>query len=152
MMKNSSRIAALAMLAIGLAGAQNAQAADTYFKQTTAAVSLLNGAQTLLLQVTVPAGRWLITSELGAVNFGPGDFVRCALFSGSRVLDGSGTFIGQADGYPPLAMISNQAVAAPTAPTTIRLRCNTDTTASSGAYIDPGANLVVTPITGAIIR
>jgi len=35
MMKNSSRIAALAMLAIGLAGAQNAQAADTYFKQTT---------------------------------------------------------------------------------------------------------------------
>jgi hypothetical protein len=149
-MHYSLRIAAPAIVALGLAGAQHAQAADTYTKRTKVAVPLPTGVSTLVAQVTVPPGRWLITSEVGAVNFGLGDFVRCELFSGAKHLDGSGTYVGQQNGYPPLAVISNQAVASPTAIAVISLRCYHDSAAGANTYIDPDGSLVVSPITGLI--
>lgn len=113
-------------------------------KKTASSVSLVpnGGIYTPVLELSVPAGQWVATSKVSAVNWGARDYVRCQLSIDGQNIDGSTTMIGEAGGAPAVATIVNQAVINLATTRTIRLACGHDSNIS-GLKIDPGASLVV---------
>lgn len=147
-MKLALTISAIAASALVLAGP--AQSEKLFKARTTVQTDLpaTKDATTLVLQISVPAGRWLIQAKTQAVNFGNADIVRCQLNKGnSTVLDGSGTQVGSTSGLPLVAMLVNQAVTKTTAATNIKFLCSHSETAQSGIYLDPGSSLIIEEVT-----
>jgi hypothetical protein len=108
---------------------------------TAAAVYLSNSgsAQTQVESVVLSAGSWTITSNLTAINFGDGDFVRCHLQSDSTTIDGGATvFLANR-----VANIVNAGTVVTSKKSTMALFCEHDKSAAiaNQFYIDPGATI-----------
>jgi hypothetical protein len=109
--------------------------------QTSAAVDLSNtgGVQTQVESLVLSSGSWTITSNLTAIDFGSGDFVRCHLQAGATDIDGGAT-VFLADR---VAGIVNAGTVVASKKVTIGLFCDHDKNAATANqfYIDPGATI-----------
>ncbi len=141
-----NRFCAPLVIAASLLGASaGANAADYYFRKMTAAVVLsdFGGVPVTVHSVNVPAGTWIVQAKTSLVNFGAADFTRCIITVGGVNQNGAGTMIGQADGMPALATISNLALVTTTATKPFKLTCVHDASIP-GQYVDAdGAMLVM---------
>ena len=120
--------------------------AEKVFQARTSAATPLSATVdelTTVLQIAIPAGRWVIQAKTQAVNFGILETVRCQLFKGTTSLDGSGTNVGSTDGLPFVAMLFNQAVTRTTTTTIISFKCNHTEGNLAGIYLDPGSSLII---------
>jgi len=134
--------ALLLSVALSLAAATAAHAADAFERHTTTAVTLpdAGGQWTPVLDVIVPAGVWIVHAKATAVNFAYAlDFVRCRLRIGTKQLDASTTQIG---GAPGVATMVTQGAITTTVTRVFNFECEHDY-AVSGEYLDPGASLLV---------
>lgn len=133
-------VATVAMLAVpGRAGAVQP---TVHSVRTGELVALADagGTPTTIETLAVPRGSWTVTSNVTAVDFGSGDFVRCTLQRNGTVFDGGATTY--VDGTA--ADITNSSVVKTTgASTTIALVCSHDTNAPTSGqfFLDPGATL-----------
>ena len=109
--------------------------------QTSAAVDLSNtgGVQTQVESLVLSAGSWTVTSNLTAIDFGSGDFVRCHLQAGATDIDGGAT-VFLADR---VAGIVNAGTVVASKKVTIGLLCDHDknTATANQFYVDPGATI-----------
>jgi hypothetical protein len=134
---------ATVMLAVGFSTVAAAGAAmpTVLHTRTGAAVVLptAGGVSGKVVSLTVGAGSWTVTSDVTAINFGPGDFVRCQLRTVATVIDGGST-VYLADR---VGGLTNVGVLVATRTVTVSVQCSHDSVAGSSAqfYIDPGATL-----------
>ncbi len=109
--------------------------------QTSVAVDLNNtgGVQTQIESLVLNSGSWTVTSNLTAIDFGSGDFVRCHLQAGATDIDGGAT-VFLADR---VAGIVNAGTMVASKKVTIGLFCDHDKNAATANqfYIDPGATI-----------
>jgi hypothetical protein len=122
-------------------GVARASAPAVVQVRTTAAVTLsdFGGAETPVAIATLKAGSWTISSNVTAVNFGSGDFVRCLLRANGALIDGGSTvyLANRVAGLVDVGtVVSASAV-------TVQVLCGHDTFAPSPGqfYIDGGATL-----------
>ena len=155
-MKSTDRRRFLRRIAIGgsalvmllpalLATAGTAQAAagpNVVQARTASAVILPDAGATLVTveSVSLGKGSWTVTSNATAVNFGPGDYVRCQLDAyGSVLMDGGATtyLANRVGGVVDVGTWKSGV------PFTVALRCDHDHVASytSQFYFDPGVTL-----------
>jgi hypothetical protein len=109
--------------------------------RTTAAVTLsdLGGAETPVVISKLRAGSWTISSNLTAVNFGSGDFVRCVLRADGALIDGGSTvYLGNR-----VAGIVDVGTVVSTSAVTVQVLCGHDNFAPSPGqfYVDAGATV-----------
>lgn len=137
--------------AYAASGTVPSTAKDAFLK-TKASVALprTGGTPVMLNTVTLPAGAWVLSDAVTAVNYGPSDYVRCSYFRNGVNLGGSTTMVGdnsQPGSMGPGVIVANLAsgLAIKSSTTfTISLGCfhDTDTPAANDpGYIDPGAIL-----------
>jgi hypothetical protein len=124
-----------------LASSASAASPPVVQVKTPAAVDLSNSGstQTQVESVVLSAGSWTITSNLTAIDFGSGDFVRCHLQSNSTLIDGGATvFLANR-----VAGIVNAGTVLTSKKSTIGLFCEHDKNAATPNqfYIDPGATI-----------
>ena len=141
-MRTALAISMIAASSLLLAGP--VQAAKLFKARTSAQINLptAGGEFTLVLQLAVPAGRWVILAKTQAVNFSASEIVRCILTKGTTQIDGAGTEVGSASSRPLVAILVNQAVTKTTATTNISYKCGHDE-AQAGIYLDPGSSLII---------
>lgn len=89
--------------------------------------------------VNLAPGSWTVTGNATAVNFGPGDYVRCQLDANGRLMDGGAT-VYLADRVGGLVNVGTWKS---TAAFTVALVCDHDSAASYAGqfYFDPGVTL-----------
>ncbi len=119
--------------------------------RTSSSVFLPNGGGTLgaIESVSLPAGTWQVTTNLTAINFGPGDYVRCQIqAAGTRIDGGSTVYLADR-----VAGVVNLASLHAKQPTTVTVLCEHDSAAASSGqfYVDPGATITAVPTTSADI-
>ena len=129
-------------LALGApAGVAQASTPAVYQIRTHVSVTLSDagGVYSPVEATTLQAGSWTISSNLTAINFGPGDFVRCQLRSDGALIDGGAT-VYLADRVAGLVDIGT---VVSTTSITVETVCDHDSSASSSGqfYVDPGATL-----------
>jgi hypothetical protein len=139
-----------AMIVGPLIGSASAASDPVVQVSTSAAVDLSNsgGVQTQVASLVLAKGSWTITSNLSAINFGAGDFVRCGLQSDGTAIDGGATvFLANR-----VANVVNAGTVVATKKTTITLLCEHDKNAATANqfYIDPGAT--ITAVEGGPIK
>jgi hypothetical protein len=139
-----------AMIVGPLTGSASAASDPVVQVSTSAAVDLSNsgGVQTQVASLVLAKGSWTITSNLSAINFGAGDFVRCGLQSDGTAIDGGATvFLANR-----VANVVNAGTVVATKKTTITLLCEHDKNAATANqfYIDPGAT--ITAVEGGPIK
>lgn len=123
--------------------------------RTTAAVTLVDagGVSTPVESVTLGAGSWTVSSDLTAINFGPGDYVRCHLQADGATLHDV-TVDGGATVYlvNRVAGISTTGTLKSSTSVSVTTECSHDGNAVSGGqfYLDPGATM--TAVKGGPIR
>jgi hypothetical protein len=84
--------------AIALSPSVTSNTTDVVRRTTQAKhLSTTGGTQLTLLSATLPAGSWVVTSELTAVDFFAGDFVRCNLQAGTTTIGAATTTVGGAN-------------------------------------------------------
>jgi hypothetical protein len=126
-----------------------ATAPAVYSARTGAQVVLSSsgGVSTTIQTLSLPRGSWTITSNVTAVDFTGGDYVRCALRNGGTEFDGGSTTYLQ----DTVADLSNAGVVKTSAAAAITLTCSHDHASSSGQfYVDPGATLTAVAAEGPI--
>jgi hypothetical protein len=140
-MKNVSRLSMFALIAMACV---SSQAAGLYAARTTASTPLspTGGAVTTVLQVTAPAGTWVVSSKVSFVNFQNKDYDRCQLVAGATPIDGATTMTGDFDGMPAVATLANLGTVTTVGSTTFKLDCWHDFNVP-GQSIDADATLVV---------
>ena len=106
------------------------------------------GTWTTILTTTVPAGEWLAVAKLTVINWGAKDYFRCRLQRGTQPVDGGTVMIGEASGMPAAATVVTNAKLSLSAATTVSVACSHDGPITQGFKIDPGANLILSPISG----
>lgn len=122
------------------------------FLSTKASVALprTGGTPVILNKVTLPAGSWVLTDAVTAVNYGPSDYTRCSYFRNGVNLGGSTAMVGdnsQPGSMGPGAIVANLAsglAIKSSTKFTVSLGCfhDEDTPAANDpGYIDPGAIL-----------
>jgi hypothetical protein len=88
------------LLALGAAPAHAASSVvpaspppNVFQARTTTAAQLPDaaGAPQIVEDLFLPGGPWTVTSNATAVNFGPGDFIRCQLRASGTLIDGGAT-------------------------------------------------------------
>jgi hypothetical protein len=101
---------------------------------------------TLILDLSLPAGAWIVHAEQTIVNVGPPDYARCVI-----AMDGQGgpqnalvqqsTYVG--DKGPTAAVLSETAAVTLGQKATVGVFCDHDNAApgSITPYVDPGADL-----------
>lgn len=102
---------------------------------------------TTILQMTVAAGQWFVTSKASVVNWGAKDYVRCTVTANGRGVDGSTTMVGESGNAPAVATITNSAIVNLTAAANIALNCSHDRPVAN-QKIDAGASLVAVTSSG----
>jgi hypothetical protein len=125
-----------------------ASTADTVVSSTSSrALSVNGGVMTDVLEVTLPAGHWVVTGGGDLVDWGPSDYTRCRIVVGATQIASVSTMVGDgsaAGGHGPASYLSPFSLTGGitlTAPTTANLQCWHDATVSSTGYVDPGATL-----------
>jgi hypothetical protein len=117
--------------------------------RTASSVSLPDGGATLgaVESVSLPAGTWQVTTNLTAINFGAGDYVRCQIqAAGTRIDGGSTVYLADR-----VAGVVNMASLFAQQPTNVVVLCEHDSAAASSGqfYVDPGATITAVPTTSA---
>lgn len=125
--------------------------ADDVVRQTSRGVSLspTGGVQTTVIAQSLPAGAWVLSSNVTLVSWGPSDYTRCSLYAGDAQVGGATTMIGNPnapDGSGAavfVATLSVQGAFSSTSDKDISLRCGHDSNrpANGTAYVDPGATV-----------
>jgi len=109
--------------------------------RSTAKVTLADTGGTLqqVEAVTLGKGSWTVTSNLTAINFGAGDYVRCQLQANGHLIDGGATTY-LADR---VSGVVNAAALLAHGTVTVAVLCDHDHNAGSPGqfYIDPGATV-----------
>lgn len=129
---------------VGLAVSASVGHAQSFEQRTSTHVSLdkNGGVLTTVAQVSVPAGTWVAFAKSSAVNWEESDYVRCGIYINGNPGDSSTTMIGEGDGKPAVATLSNVYRFKSSRPVTLSLVCTHDAYANN-IYIDPGAVLAV---------
>jgi hypothetical protein len=128
--------------------ATTANAAGYYYRQSTAAVYMVNGnTDYLVLSANVPAGTWVINTFANPVNFDAVDISRCRIWVNGAPLSFSSTMLGGGNNFPATAVLTNSAVVTVGSKQLVQLKCGHDA-AVPGQRIDPGAQLVITRAPG----
>jgi hypothetical protein len=137
-------VAAAAVVLVGLVpGMAQAKAKKPVVLQvrTTSSVTLASAAatETTVESLSLPKGSWTVSSDLTAINFGAGDYVRCQLQESGTLFDGGQT-VYLADRVSGLHNVGTVVV---TKATTVAVLCDHDHAARSSGqfYVDPGATL-----------
>jgi hypothetical protein len=134
------------MVTAGVAGlpglAQAAPAkAPVLQVRTTSSITLADagGTETTVESLSLPRGSWTVASNVTAINFGAGDYVRCRLQEAGTVFDGGQTayLADRVSGLANVGVIVLKSAA------TVVVACDHDAAATSAGqfYIDPGATL-----------
>lgn len=120
-------------------------AAGTFSVHTTSHTPLsdIGGVETTVLQVSVPAGSWVVSAKASFVNWTNKDYDRCSLMVGTTPIDGVATMTGELDGLPAVASVTNLATVITSVRSTFKLNCWHDFNVPN-QLIDPWARLVVT--------
>jgi hypothetical protein len=148
---HSKLMAAVLVAASGFSAysAEANNSADVFLRTTTASTELSDdGSPTLIKQVTIPAGTWVVTAKANPVNFGSADYVRCRLLVGGVMQDAAATLVGNAAGGPTgetgpsVAEIVLQTAITTTTPRVFKLDCLHDFP-YAGLYVDPGASIMI---------
>ena len=142
MMKQWAGLVLVGAIIVGrLAAPASAPSPPVVQVQTSAAVDLSDtgGVQMQVESLVLSAGSWTITSNLTAIDFGSGDFVRCHLQAGATDIDGGAT-VFLADR---VAGIVNAGTVVASKKVTIGLFCDHDKNAhaTNQFYIDSGATI-----------
>ena len=123
--------------------------------RSAAVVTLPDAGATLqyVESVALGQGSWTVTSNATAINFGPGDYVRCQLDANGQLMDGGATTY-LADR---IAGLVNVGTWKSTAAFTVALVCDHDSAASYAGqfYFDPGVTLTAVrggPITSPTVH
>jgi hypothetical protein len=119
--------------------------------RTSSSVNLPNSGGTLgaIENVSLPAGTWQVTTNLTAINFGAGDYVRCQIqAAGTRIDGGSTVYLADR-----VAGVVNMASLRAQQRTSVVVLCEHDSAAGSSGqfYVDPGATITAVPTTSADI-
>ncbi len=121
-----------------------------YWEQTHSSVHLSStgGTETPIMTRRLPAGHWVLHADQTMVNFGPSDFGGCSIADTSNSnLNTHRTIVGNpnatgAKGPAPLAtVLSETAAVSLSAPTTVTILCEHDTSNGATPSIDPNADL-----------
>jgi hypothetical protein len=102
-----------------------------------------------VLNMVLPAGRWLVHAKLSAVNFGTATFIRCFLDVGDSYRGlGAATFIGAIPGGDSAGAVETLSLVQPIdvgAAVAVSIRCRPDaaTGAAQSAYIEGGIVIAV---------
>jgi hypothetical protein len=142
MIKQWAGLVLVSAIIIGpLSGSAWAASPPVAQAQTNVAVDLNNtgGVQTQVESLVLDSGSWTVTSNLTAIDFGSGDFVRCHLQAGATDIDGGATvFLSDR-----VAGIVNAGTVVASKKVTIGLFCDHDRNAATANqfYIDPGATI-----------
>jgi hypothetical protein len=111
-----------------------------------ALLSPQGGVRVTVESVTLPAGHWVLSSKESLVNFGPSDYVRCAIVAGSGDINGATSLVGdtaQPGNQGPgalVATVENLGSIDLTKPTVISVQCDHDTTGAQ-PYVDADSAL-----------
>ena len=157
-MKLPSRLAVAAMGALALAGAATgiayaatsigSRTSDALIKTTSSTnLSSTGGVYTVIETLTLPPGKWVLQADNTMVNFGPSDYTRCVLFSGSTGLNGHASMVGDPNASGAqgpgvyVATLSETSSVKLSATTKVGVQCGHDNTNGSTPYIDSDATL-----------
>ena len=113
---------------------------------THANVDLPNAANTMatINSVTLPAGQWLVRGAAAVVDFGTGDYARCALVAGATLVDTTAAYVGT---NASVEGIENQALVSSGGGVAMTQRCEHDH--GGAVYVDAGATLLAQQVNGA---
>ena len=129
--------------------AKAAVANAIFQKGSVTTLPTAGGATATVASMAVPAGDWVVQSKANAVNWGPEDYIRCAMFAASTVIGvSSTTHLGThpGNGGTHVGMLASMGVLHTSVPTTITLRCSHDFNQPGGApYVEDGALLATRP-------
>ena len=135
----------LSMLCVLTAISMASHAVGNYSARSNSATPMPaeGGVETTVLQLSIPAGTWVVSSKVSFVNWLNKDYDRCHLLAGAASIDGATTMTGETDGMPAVATLSNLGIVTTTVKSTFKLNCWHDFGVPN-QYIDPDASLVVT--------
>lgn len=143
-MRHRSVVVMGAVIAVGIAVAAPPAQATTVpavrqvRSRASVTLATAGGVQTTVESLSLGKGAWTVASDVTAINFGSGDYVRCGLVSGGSAFDGGQTvyLANRVSGLNNVGTITLYA------PATVSLRCDHDAAGSTHQfYIDPGATL-----------
>jgi hypothetical protein len=114
---------------------------------THANIDLPTAANTLatINTVTLPAGQWLVRGAAAVVDFGTGDYARCALVAGATPVDITAAYVGT---NASVEGIENQALVSSGGGVAMTQRCEHDH-GGAAVYVDAGATLLAQQVNGA---
>jgi hypothetical protein len=120
-----------------------------YWEQThhNITMSATGGAETPIMTLALPAGKWILHADETMVNFGPSDYAGCSIDTPNSDLNNHGTMVGDPNasgGQGPasfLATLSETAAVSFSAPTTVTILCDHNTSNGAIPYINPSADL-----------
>ena len=122
-------------------------------------LSVAGGQWQAILELTLPAGDWVLQADETIVNIGPPDYARCLIAegtagsqdpSGSISLDQQSTVVGNSGQAATAAALSETAAVRLKGSATITLYCDHRSTLppQNLPYVDPGAVLWAHPAAG----
>ena len=131
-----------------LAAAPASAAANVYATVSTAAIDMptAGGAPVGILQLTVPAGSWLLSGKADPVNFGAPDIERCGILAGSTLADISASTAGTTAA---VTNVKAQAAVKLSKTSLVTLFCQHDHS-TSGEYVDTQASLIAQKVPGIV--
>jgi|SRR4051794_33493751 Flp pilus assembly protein CpaB len=111
-------------------------------------LSQSGGTPVTVTSLSLPAGSWVLSSQLSLVSWSPSDYARCQIVAGSNQIASGTTMIGDPDA--PGAHGASTFVAGrgligavrSTTPFVASLRCSHDSAMTAPPYVDPGATLL----------
>lgn len=120
-----------------------------YWEQTNhnVNISATGGAETPIMTLALPAGKWVLHAEQTMVNFGPSDYAGCSITDTANGLNTHRTMVGDPNATGAqgpasyLTVLSETAAVSLTAATTVTIVCEHDTSNGAIPYIDSNADL-----------
>jgi hypothetical protein len=121
-----------------------------YWEQThhNIHVSTSGGAETPIMTLALPAGKWILHADQTIVNFGASDFAGCSLADGSnsnlnthRTIVGDPNASGASGASAVATTLSETAAVSLSTPTRVTVLCEHDTSSGASTYIDANADL-----------
>jgi Flp pilus assembly protein CpaB len=118
--------------------------------ETSASVPLSQsgGTPVTVTSLSLPAGSWVLSSELSLVSWGPSDYTRCQIVANGNQIASGTTMVGDpnvAGAHGASSLVADRGligVVRSSTPFGASLRCWHDSTMSSPPFVDPGATLL----------
>jgi hypothetical protein len=125
-------------------------AAQDYWEQTNQTINITatGGAETPIMTLALPAGHWVLHADQTMVNFGPSDYAGCSIgdtantnLNTHRTMVGDPNATGSQGPASYVTVLSETAAVSLSAPTTVTVLCEHDTSNGAIPYIDSNADL-----------